>query len=377
MKPKLPRALLWREKKSMDEMLKEPFCQQLLQIFLITSRKQKARFTGAFYLPILNEVYYQCTRVVYESNYGSRVRDYEADIKANLGGYRATTRLVLMLMMYLLMAQSEKSEAVIVFIDRLKRHYKSPEQYYLGLDEEKAFLSQFIDTRRDEGFFLIPEPCSADDLEGMVIDWQDVTRNFSKQAINDVLMLWQDSREQAKVLKKIETAFYRRQMSLFEKQKDDYADVLFFKERQKIYGDIVNKASESDVCKESDSHGEDAESYEELKIRIIQLEKRYATLETENLRLKSELNNRKQKSKQERSFTLSLIVDYCKKKCEWSDVSGIVAMLYKLIRKGSDEEEKIVDSIEEEFLNRKSGNTYNAPVGQVLEHVDKVENKSE
>lgn len=54
-----------------------------------------------------------------------------------------------------------------------------------------------------------------------------------------------------------------------------------------------------------------------------------------------------------KSFTLQEIVAYCKRIPDWSDVRSIVSMLNRLLRKdGTEEDHKMVDSIEEEFLNR-------------------------
>lgn len=355
MKPKLPRALLWRDKKSMDEMMKEPFCQQLLQMFMIACRSQKVRFSSFFYLPIMNEVYYQCTRVVYENDPYANVRNYISDINANLGGMKSTTRMVLSLMTYLLMAQSSRSDAVVEFMKKLNRFLLQPDLYYADMYADSSYLSSLLNANKDEGFFLIPEPCSADDLEGMVIDWQTVTRDFTKPMINEVLMLWRDSREQAKVLKNIEKAFNRRQMTMFEKELD-LADTLFFIEHQNRLNNNEDDDSSSIICSEPEpEYEENSETYDELMTKVTNLEKRNAALETENQRLKSELNNRKQKSKQARAFTLSMIVDYCKNRVDFHQVEGIVGMLYKFLRSnGTDEEFKLVDDIEISYI-KKSG----------------------
>ncbi len=59
-----------------------------------------------------------------------------------------------------------------------------------------------------------------------------------------------------------------------------------------------------------------------------------------------------------RSFTLKELVDYCKNCVDWNDAKSIVAMLYKFIRNGTDEEQALVDSIEKEFNNRRFAYTY-------------------
>lgn len=75
-----------------------------------------------------------------------------------------------------------------------------------------------------------------------------------------------------------------------------------------------------------------------------------------------------------RLFTLDMIADYCKDCVEWSEAKPIVEMLKSLMLGScTPEEANIIKDIKLEFKKRVYGNTYNAPVGQVLEHVEKVE----
>jgi len=77
----------------------------------------------------------------------------------------------------------------------------------------------------------------------------------------------------------------------------------------------------------------------------------------------------------ERSFTLKEIASYCEKRADKNEAKGIVSMLNHLLRKdGTDEEFEMVDSIESSFIDIPKGNTYNAPVGQVIQQVNKIEN---
>lgn len=69
------------------------------------------------------------------------------------------------------------------------------------------------------------------------------------------------------------------------------------------------------------------------------------------------------------------IASYCKECVGWDDARPIVTMLNKLLRSEDTAELKVVDSIEEEFKARSGGNTFNAPVGQVIQRADKIETK--
>ena len=99
--------------------------------------------------------------------------------------------------------------------------------------------------------------------------------------------------------------------------------------------------------------------------RIVELEAEVASLKERQ----EEAKGRKRK------FSLGQITDYCKSCVEWRNVEAIVAMLNKLLRFiCTEEDSKLVDSIEEHFLNRRYGNhiehqtvipqvgTYNASV---------------
>ena len=332
-------------------MLKEPFGGQLFHMFMTMSHNLRMRYSRAFHLPILNEVYYQCTRVVYERDPDAKVREYAADIKANVGGLQTTTRMVMTLMMYLLMAQSNRSLEVGTFLGRLKLYYKSPQQYYLALQEEEAYAEAFISTNNDEGFFLTPEPCNAEELEGMVIDWQEVTRGYSKQMIKEVLMLWHGLYEQKKVLAMIEESFQKRDLSLFKDEPEDVADDEFFR----LYRDELgaDEEDEGPVCEWCGEPLEDSEAYIEMEEKLNRQEKRNSELETENISLRSELNNYRKVAEQERAFTLSMIVDDCKNRAELRQVEEIIKMLNVFLRKdGKDEEYDLVDSIEDHFAQK-------------------------
>jgi hypothetical protein len=88
MKPKLPRALLWTDIESMDEFLKAPVNQEMYDLFLkIKQRTMLLKNSDYAVIKIFNEVYYQCTRIVYEQEPNIRLKDYITDIKSNMGTY--------------------------------------------------------------------------------------------------------------------------------------------------------------------------------------------------------------------------------------------------------------------------------------------------
>lgn len=369
MLPNLPREFLWKNIATMDEMLGDFPGEQLYRIYLILSKSAAMPYDGIRPLKILNEVFYQCTRMLYERVPRIELKDYAQDIKANLGSTRCT-KTVIMLMVYLLKMQSDQSDDVKRMISQLKDYFREPGQYYLDMDAEDLILESVVDNREMQSIFLTPTPCAAKDLYGIAIDWHDITQSFSQKAINEILLLWTDKHERLRVLQMIEHAFNYRTITLFEKPPTDMANEDFFARSKATLG--LDDDREDGIM----WFAAPAEDYREMKEKIALLEKRNASLESENQRLKSELNMTKKKERQERSFTLKMMVDYCKNKPSYEYVEHIVAMLYKFIRNGTDEEQALVDSIDEEFVNRKCGNNFNGPVGQIIQYADKIETQS-
>ena len=146
------------------------------------------------------------------------------------------------------------------------------------------------------------------------------------------------------------------------------------------------KASQFPIADDGAALGEDVfssplEEIRKLKERNKQLEQRIREQEDLIDRLHVKLEKKKNTTGKDRNFTLVQIVDYCKGCVEWDDVKSIVAMLNKLLRRvATDEDSDLVDSIEEEFINRKYGNTYinnqtNIPnVSNYNAYVDKQNN---
>lgn len=350
MKPKLPRAMLWNDKKTLDELIAEKPGEILYRMYIRLMRGLYPPHTGIKPVEMMNEVLYQCTRVVYEKSPDVDLNEYIQDIKANVG-LKQTTRLVLILMFYLLIMQRDKSDEIMRFIDQLREYFKPPRQHHLEIDFENCFIDSILAKEADIDFILFPHPCPAVELEGMAIDWVDLTQGFSRSKINEILWLWKDDWEAARVLRMIEGAFKQRDLSLFEKQEDVVDNGFFAKTRGLLDLDENYEQIEFEIH-------EPFATINEYSQKNILLEKRNSELESENERLKSELNMTKSKKEQERSFTLSMIVDYCKNRSELRQVEPIIHMLYKFLRrKGTEQEYEMVDEIETVISEKKSGDT--------------------
>ena len=362
--PKLPREFLWRNFSTMDELLGEYPGEQLYHILLTIDRGGEMSYSRRHPLKVLNEVFYISTRMVYEKDSETSLKAYIQEIKADMGS-AGSTKMVLTLTMYLLKLQSDQSDAVQRMIAEVKDYFRDPRQYYLDFDFnfEDSVLNSIVPNKDFQGIFLTPTPCPAKELYGLAIDWREITQGFSKKSINEILWIWPDQDERATVMSMIEHAFRYRDIGMFDEIPSDMVDDEFFARYN-----AIRKYQEYFKRREVPSR-DTIRKTEQIEL----LQRKIASLESENQRLRSELNTTKKNPRQERSFTLSMIVDYCKKKPDYEHVEQIEAMLYKFIRNGTDEEQALVDSIDEEFARRRCGNSFNGPVGQVIQHADKIE----
>ena len=343
---KLPRILLWDDKKTMDQLLAEDLGEQLYMVFMdIRRADNKNRELAEQPLAFLNEAFYQCTRVVYERDPAARLDNYFQNIKGSMGAYR-NARIVMMLMLYLLKMQSDQSAAVRKFIEQLNGYFENPFQPSL-FDFVGLHIDGIMELVSCRSMMLRPRPCPAGNLEYEELDWQELTQNFSSKAVKELLQLWDDDESRYKVMAQIERAYKRRSLQLFEEQPDDAMSAEDFEQDRQRLGLDENWNDTIEVC---------AEPYYdivELERKVAMLEETNAKIKSENERLRSELNMTKDREEQERSFTLSMIVDYCMNRPELRQVEHIVAMLNRFLRGvGSEQEFAAVDGIEQEFARR-------------------------
>ena len=355
MKPKLPRALLWNDKTSMEEFLNESVNREMYDIFLkIKEWTLLLKDTEYSVLKIFNEVYYQCTKIVYEQNPNVQLRDYTIDIKSNMGSYNLA-KVVYGLIYFLLSHRIENSLIDIKYCAAfLKRFIYFAENHEKEIFEQELGLPKNIYT-----IDLSPRPCAISQLDNILIDWKDVTNSYDKESILGVCNLYSNFDEKKRLLDMMQHA-YHRFISRQNKTSGHLRDYFPFVVNSDYFWEI-EKSFDSDnsehayVCRDDGPGG--YPTYQELEDENINLKKKLEKALSENESLKSALNMTKPKKQQETSFTITMIVNYCKSIPEYSLVTPIEKMLYKFIRKCSENEEKLVDSISEHFNNKKYGDT--------------------
>ena len=353
MKPKLPRALLWTDIESMDEFLKEPVNQDMYEM-LNKIRRDTILLKDAYFsaTKFFNEVYYQCTRIVYEQDKDAFINNYLADIKSNIGTYNHA-RVVYGLIFYLLFHRNNNSLAEKKFASNFLLCYIFNGRYQLEFPKEAESSIKTYDID------FYPRPCSTGLLSNMLIDWDEVTNHYDKESIDCIVNLYDEVTERKKIYSMIEKAyerFLRNQGKSILDLKLIYpnmADYQFFYDYNEVK---LNDFSEQPLlCQEEEAPT--FPTYRELEEENISLKKKLEEALSENESLKSRLNMTKPKREQETSFTVSMIVDYCKRIPEYSSVEAIEKMLYKFIKMCSEKEEKLIDSIAEHFNNKKYGDT--------------------
>lgn len=320
-------------------------------------KPQKIKLSEEMTCRIFNYTYLECTRIVYRNDPNPNIEGFVYEVKI-LVGLKSLTESVLMLIYALLSARANNTKEIEAFVKALKS---------TGLTNSKnEALDNFIkETKKKNGKFFIdlkPKPFPLKDINLYDIHWPDITRDFDIEAIWILANLWEEPQDKMDFLEIMEH-YYHVYNSYEEYPLYDSNGV-----RQKLIkldlSELKNKIKTntsyegSIVAYPTEDRYVPIEQIEEKDKEIDQLKDAYLKLKSTLNNVMGELNEYKNKDNGERTFTLSKIVDYCKSKADISQTTGISTMLYKFIRNGSEEEEKLVDSIEEHFINRRNGDTY-------------------
>ena len=347
MKPILPREMLWKDKGTMMDFFRiDPVNADLFEVFLELNEESFDRMLEA--TDVFNEVYYQITRMIYDHPMPKDLPKYIADIKANLG-WNFSAELV-MSMAYFLISLIDRKKLTLnrIFIKTMCEKF-SKCQYW------KHFKHMYDELRKERTsvtYNFEPCPMDVDWFAKHYVHWKEITCNYDYNAITYVINLWKEQDEKSAIARMIQDSIVYS--SSFLGQNIDHVEPLL----KALTNYQVPEDSGFMVGEEKMEYDNRLSEIIQLKSDRDSLQKKLSFLESENERLKSLLESKK-RTGASRKFTLVQIVDYCKGCIDWDDAKIIVAMLNKLLRRVATEEESdLVDSIEEEFLNRRYGNTY-------------------
>jgi len=352
MKPKLPKLLLW-ENRPLNILLRRRLNKEIYDIWV--EQYNGTEYGITYGSRLLNEAYYQCTKAVFENSANIDIDQLELDIKANVG-LRIMARDVVRMMYAILISRENNTKEIEEYVSHFDLFLIENSQRY------KDFLKKARVREGKELINLNPKPCSVNRLSRYGIDWSEVTRNFDEEAIRIVVGLWGRMEDKLKVIDLIEESYslwtkthrvlkYSLNENGVEK-KEFKLDLHNLKEEIRRSGNIILEENFHYV------HYTPRNDIKEKDEEIMRLKAINASLQSTIETLKSEQNNKKDKKKQERSFTLSMILDYTEN--HTTNVTGpiLIAMLNKFLRDAGNstpEERDMVDKVENKILHPDHG----------------------
>ncbi len=192
----LPRPLLWTDKKSMEEFAYDDILNLTLQeicselpVFMSFARVEDVW--------LFNEVYYQLTRIYYENPQPSDYQRYADDIKSRLR-WGLSDNLVMTIIYHIIRLRFEVQFITYSFVNCIyEKNCKN--QFW----EMFASLKKYTDTRVVTDYPLRPCPVPPKKLEGLFLNWRDITQDYNKEIIDEVLELWDREKDRKIVAKMI------------------------------------------------------------------------------------------------------------------------------------------------------------------------------
>ena len=343
MLPILPRQLLWTDQSYFGTFIKmEPLTTEFHKTLGMLPEIPFVKEVSDEVV-IFNEVYYQVTKMLYEHPKAKDLYAYVTEIKADTG-WNYSTELVLTMAYFIVALIKEPVRPLdTYFMKAVKKrildspYWSSFDHLYYTLDKKNKHIT----------YSFKPSPVSGQKLKKMgYVNWDEVTRHFDKKCINQTVNLWESEEDRTYVSKLIRES----RVASFIKNVRDTNDSIV-KTCKDALMEAGNKSREF-ANKQLKKRLEDFDRIMELQVRI-------AELEEENKRLTTLLETKEDATGKDRKFTLMQIADYCKGCVDWDDAKTIVAMLNKMLRAGSTPEDyKLVDSVENEFKQRATGNTF-------------------
>lgn len=362
MKPKLTRNLLWQDKTMGELIAASPMNIELHEVY-----KELVALEDVEIIPaerIFNEVYYQCTRIVYENNPEPDFEAVELDIKANVGT-KMVSRLVYRMMYALLTARAGNTgeveavrKSLEIFSDMVTRN-----------NHFKKFVTRYNQKSRKQIVVLTPNPVAADALKYQNVDWKEVTCGFDQEAIEMIVGLWSSKAEKKKVISYIQrcvSLLYRRpttsafEMEFMLKYRDVDIWLMRWKRELKDGEDAPTMCAEPAPRRLEETYANQAFLLKQKDEEIAMLRKANKELQTRNAELLSKLSNNERTDVKERSFTFSQLIDYGENHTAPEGGRVIVGMLNFLLRNAGNctrEEIEKVDGLEHKMLQPERGDS--------------------
>lgn len=196
--------MLWKDKTSMEEFLREPINERLYGFYLELRGERWHFGPDNSALLLFNEIYFQLTRVEYEHNIDLNLDEYTQEIEGNTTGKEHGIIFVYKMIFAFLLLRKNNSNVAKLFQNCV--YYR----YNRTWDERThSALGAIIKEDKKYSVELRPTPCRVKELEVVALQWDEITNNFNPSSIKEVLNLWSSKEEKITVLHLIEDAYKR------------------------------------------------------------------------------------------------------------------------------------------------------------------------
>lgn len=306
---------------------------------------------------IFNEVYYQCTRIVYENNPEPDFEAVEMDIKANVGT-KLVSRLVYRMMYALLTARMNNTQEV----EKVRHSLEIYSDIMTRNSYFRAFIRKYNLNSRKCIVSLSPHPVAPDALKYQPLDWEEVTCGFSLEATKKVVDLWVGTEDKKTVLSLMAQYSKKYHGAINDKKhpvelEKKYHRILVLLAR--LRHDVREQEERGLMCAEREAPSINPKDLlKEKDNEIAMLKKANKMLRTENEELLSKLNQSRPVNSKERSFTLNQILDFGENHTDREEGRVIIKMLNFFLRNAgnsTEEERDKVDKLEHKILNPETG----------------------
>ncbi len=133
----MPRNYFWVDKTTLKEFLQEPINEKLYEVYLNIKRLSPSQDFQT--LQLFNEVYYLCTKIIYENASETNLNLYIQEIKADMG-WNYPSSIVINMIYAVLSLREGNNGHVNKMINVIKDHYKMSlckNLFYQFVEEER------------------------------------------------------------------------------------------------------------------------------------------------------------------------------------------------------------------------------------------------
>ena len=224
----LPKKLLWTDRTNISEFLSNELGSDVISCISFAYSRITTALDAKTLLMLYNEAFYLSTRIVYEQDSEASPDTYMEKIKNDMDN-EELSKYIIIIMYTVLFLQSNKSNEVLQFLDKLQIKYLPQAPFRI-----MKYINNVLRLKiKRPDFMLKPCPCPANKLDD--IDWNIVTQEFSKQVIIDILDLWEYDNDKGMVIRQIEKAYTSCLPILKDNDRTDKADEEFFTQYKNLY----------------------------------------------------------------------------------------------------------------------------------------------